>query len=166
MTESESVVYLCRGRLDGRDFIFFWKSDKSDAVLTDNVGAILAFSSEAEAREQAQRRIGVVAPEPAPMYDFDRVREWCVSVDTTVDCHLLLDTWNILSDVPHQRSLFDEADARVDVIYEKLVIGCEIPALTVSGKSSPPSWSASEIAALKRLLLLGINEFRSRVSLS
>lgn len=48
-------------------------------------------------------------------------------------------------------------------IYDKLFHGCNLPAMTPDGEHYVPEWSASETAALKQLLMLGIAELRARL---
>jgi hypothetical protein len=163
----EGETYLCRGRLDGREFIFLWESEpeSSPPIVGDGAGKIVAFESESAAWRQASSEARTLATETPHLYDFDAVREWCASENGSVDCGTILDIWNIFTDMPHESALFDEADTRANAVYEKLVLGCNLPAIASSKDRYVPNWSSTEIILLKHLLMLGINEFRSRLSL-
>jgi hypothetical protein len=137
---TESTAFLCHARLDGRAFVFLWDGEAPKSVLIDDVGAIRAFSSEAAARQEAVLLVGKVATDSS-RYDFDEIRAWCASENTSVDCSAVLDIWNVLTDIPREKSLFDEADARAGTIYDKLVFGCNIPAISVPGETFVPIWS-------------------------
>jgi hypothetical protein len=161
---SDTVVYLCIARLGGTDRIFLWESgDAPDRIVVNDVGLIPTFPSEDAAREAGQSGERVVSSERPPLYDFDAIQGWCESNADVLDCSALMNAWNMLGDLPHRESLFTGADTRANHIYEKLFIGCNLPAVTPPGEHFAPTWSASETADLKRLLLLGLAEFRARV---
>jgi hypothetical protein len=160
----EAVRYLCSVRLDGVHRIFLWDSgeDGSDQVVLDDTGMVLEFPSESAARE-ARPPVGhVLSSEPATHYDFDTVQAWCASTAAPLDCATLLNAWNLLGDLPHTENLFTWADVRAKGVYDKLFFGCNLPAITPRGEHYVPTWSRSEISALKRVLLLGLAEFRAR----
>jgi hypothetical protein len=103
-----------------------------------------------------------VSPEAASCYDLDSVQSWCASAETSADCATLLDAWNLLTDLPDTRDLFAAADSRADTIYDKLFHGCNLPVMG-GATHYVPTWTRGEIEALKHLLLLGINNVRSRL---
>jgi hypothetical protein len=161
---SAAVRYLCSVRLDGVHRIFLWESgdDGFDQVVLDDKGMVLEFPSESAAREFRPPPGHVLSSEPATHYDFDTVLSWCGSATDTLDCATLLNAWNLLGDLPHVENLFAWADVRAKGVYDKLFFGCNLPAITPKGEHYVPTWSASEITALKRLLRLGLAEFRAR----
>lgn len=160
----EAVRYLCSVRLDGVQRIFLWESaeDGSDQVVLDDKGMVLEFPSESAARRARRPPGHVLSSEPPTHYDFDAIKAWCASSAATLDCATLLNAWNLLGDLPHAGNLFAWADARARGVYDKLFFGCNLPAITPRGEHYVPTWSASEISALKRLLLLGLAELRAR----
>lgn len=85
------------------------------------------------------------------------------AIDRVILCSPLLNVWNLITDLPGHATLFDHADARATAIYDKLFWGCNVPAMTPAGEHFTPSWSSSELAALKHLLLLSIAELRARL---
>ena len=152
--------YLCSVRLQGRDRVVLWETSEggADRVVVDDTGGVVSYASEAEARNA----VAAISGEPASFYDLDAVAAWCRSGDLRVDCSTVLDTWNFLADVPHDRDQFAAAEAHAAALYDKLFHGCNLPAMGASPGEYVPTWSPSEVAALKRLLALGITEFRSR----
>ena len=103
-----------------------------------------------------------MSSEPVTHYDFDAIRAWCASSAPALDCATLINAWNLLGDLPHAENLFTWADVRAKGVYDKLFFGCNLPAITPQGERYVPRWKASEIVALKRVLLLGLAEFRAR----
>jgi hypothetical protein len=161
----KAVRYLCSVRLDGVYRIFLWDSgdDGFDRVVVDDQGMLVEFPSESAARE-ARRPAGYeLSPEPVTHYDLDTVQSWCASSTASLDCATLLNAWNLLGDLPHGENLFTYADERAMGVYDKLFFGCNLPAITPSGRYYVPTWTASEITALKRVLQLGLAEFRARL---
>jgi hypothetical protein len=96
-------------------------------------------------------------------YDLDAIRAWSESDSQVVDCDQVLTAWNLFGDLPHEGNLFAGADRRANQIYEKLFLGCNLPAITPAGEHYVPTWSVSEIVDLKHLVRLGIAEFRARL---
>jgi hypothetical protein len=161
-----TVRYLCSVRLDGVRRILLWESgdDGADHVVVDDRGMVLEFPSVSAARETRPPAGRVLSSEPATHYDFDTVQAWCASTADTLDCATLLSAWNLLGDLPHAENLFAWADVRAKGVYDKLFFGCNLPAITPQGNHYVPTWSAPEITALKRVLLLGLAELRARLS--
>ena len=162
---SGTVVYLCIVRLDGVENYFYWESADGtpDRVVLDEAGMVVAFPSEQVAREAHRLTGRLVSSDPPAIYDFDALLEWCKSGAGVRDCPAILDAWNLLGDLPHDGNLFAGADARANDIYEKLFLGCNLPAVTPTGEHYDPTWSSSETVELKRLVLLGLAEFRVRL---
>jgi hypothetical protein len=96
-------------------------------------------------------------------YDLDAIETWCRSDDGVRDNRALLDAWNLFVDMPDGDSLFRAADARAIGLYDKLFHSCNLPSMTPPGREYVPVWLASEVAALKQVLLLGLAELRIRV---
>jgi hypothetical protein len=163
---SEAIRYLCVARLCGQETFFFWESraDALGRVVLDEAGFVLAFPSELEARNAVSATHTVSTESPA-FYDFDAVKAWCVSDNQSFDCSEMLNVWNMLTDVPLVReSLFLALDSRANTIYDKLFYSCSVLPTAPEGEHRIPDWNTSEINALKRLLLLGLSEFRARIA--
>lgn len=162
----ERLCYPTILRIDGTDRVVFWESgsdDGTDRVELDAAGFVITFPSEPAAREAAVAEGRALSSEEAPTYDFDAIDAWCRSSEGVRDCSELLDAWNLLVDLPRGENLFASADARATEIYDKLFLGCNLPSITPIGEHYVPTWSTSELAALKHLLLLGLAELRARL---
>jgi hypothetical protein len=162
---SGTILYLCIVRLDGVERVLSWESydGTPDQVTLDDEGMILAFPSEQIARNAHQLTGRLVSADAPAIYDFDATLDWCKSDAEVRDCRPILDIWNLLSDLPHDRNLFAGSDGHANDVYEKLFFGCNLPAITPPGEQYEPTWSRSETAEIKRLLILGLAEFRARL---
>lgn len=160
----ERVRYLCVARLDGATRAFFWESDGSatDQIVVDVDGFVITYPSELAAREAASGP-WTLSTEGASEYDLDAIETWCESDAAVRDSHGLLNAWNLFIDLPRGDNLFRAADARALGLYDKLFQSCNLPWMTAPGEDYVPVWLAAEVAMLKRLLRLGLAEFRARV---
>jgi hypothetical protein len=157
----KATRYLCRVRLQDKERVVLWETSDAgpDRIVVDDVGSVVSFESELEAIEHSAQS---VSTEGVTRYDLDALRTWCVSGDLAVDCSKVLNAWNFLGDLPREHDLFAGADSRAETIYAKLFHGCNLPAMGANPGQYSPIWTSSEIAALKLLLVLGINDFWSR----
>ncbi len=161
----EAVRYLCVAQLDGTQRVFLWETDDeaNDRVVLDDAGFVSCFASEIAARAAATDENPPVASEEPSVYDLDGIEAWCRSTASISDCGHLLNAWNLFGDLPHADNLFSSADSRSNSLYDKLFRSCNLPAMTPPGEEYVPMWSASEVASLKHLLLLGLAELRARL---
>lgn len=79
--------------------------------------------------------------------------------------NLINNAWNLFEDLAHTyelpRDLAIFCEPRLQKVYEKFYWGCNLPALTPSGKSYAPIWQSDELSELRRAikqLWLGILE--------
>lgn len=161
---SEAVRYLCVARLDGAERVFLWEGEEPGParVVVDKDGLVLSFVSVAAVVEAGQANEWNLSSEEPSTYDIDGIEQWCRSDAGVGDCSELLNVWNLLVDLPGDENLFRAADARALGMYDKLFRGCNLPSMTPPGEHYEPTWTLSETAALKHLLLLGLAEFRAR----
>lgn len=159
---TDAVRYLCIARLDGIARVLMWEGEDPGParVVVDDNGFIVVFASETEARDVAAR--WSISPEEASSYDFDAIENWCRSDEGLGDSSQLLNAWNFLVDLPGDGNLFRAADARSIGLYDMLFHSCNLPSMTATVENVVRSWTASETAALKHLLLLGLAELRAR----
>ena len=164
--------YVCQCRLDGHSWYLIWQTDATtdgpDRVIVDRSGRIATFPSEVAARTFAAARGEPAAEEDPVTYDLDRVVAWCRHPDAmTVDCEVILDTWNLLLDLPRSpaeaENVFARAEAAAGDLYEKLFFGNNLPAVTPRGASYGPQWSADEITRLSEVLQLGLADLTGRL---
>lgn len=150
-------------RLDGTERVFLWEGEDPGParVVLDQRGFIVSFASDMAAREAATAESWNVSTEDASVYDLDAIEKWCRSAAAVQDASALLNTWNLLLDLPSE-NLFRAADSRALSLYDKLFRGCNLPSMSVSGEHYEPEWTAGEVAALKHLLCLGLAELRAR----
>jgi hypothetical protein len=162
---SDAVRDLCRIRLDGTEKLIFWTSgdDQPDRIVLDDDGFVRTSPFELAAREATWAGQEPLSPQGPSVYDLEVIEVWCKSSDAIRDCLALLNAWNLFGDLRIGESLFRRADARMTGSYDKLFFGCNLPAMTPPGEHYVPSWTASETAALKQLLLLGLAELRARL---
>lgn len=162
---SEVVRYLCVARLNGAEHVLLWEDDDSgpSRVVVDEEGFVRSFPTAAAAVAAAAADGWTVSPEDASTYDLDAIEAWCRSSADVQGCIELLNTWNLLVDLPDGENLFRAADARALGLYDKLFGGCNLPSMTPPEAHYEPLWTAPETAALKHVLLLGLAEFRARL---
>ena len=161
---SGAIRYLCVARLAGAERVFLWEGEDPGParVVVDDGGFVLCFSSVAAAVEVGKANGWNISSEEPSTYDIDGIDQWCRSDTGVRDCRELLNTWNLLVDLPGGENLFRAADARALGLYEKLFGGCNLPSMTTLGEHYEPMWTAAETASLKHLMLLGLEELRAR----
>lgn len=169
---AKRIAYVCVVRWT-RDLHFLWLTCDSgaDRVVTDDEGHVLAFLSDREARRHAAKFADVALESPFP-YDLSALHAWCDTPNTTtLDVELMLNAWNLFTDLPLQRShsvvsAFAFKAEAAGALYEKLFWANNLPAATPMGAHFVPQWSDDEIAGLSTLMRLGIAEFLTRISIS
>jgi hypothetical protein len=164
---TERYHYVCEFHLDGRRQFVVWYTDDVDGLIRTG-DKIAGFASEAEARAFCVANAISLRTGPPELYDFDAITAWCDDpVTDAIDCKVFLNAWNMLGDARGPShgmpSLFKTSDGRANKIYDKLFFGNNWPAVTPPGEHYDPSWPATEVAALARLLRLGIAELRANV---
>ena len=155
--------YVCIARLDQHDVVFLWETgdDAPDRVVLDETGAIVTFADEHAARQSGTETLPVTEGQ-VTRYDLDALEAWCRSVAPIGECSPLLNAWNLFGDLP-KSDLYEAVNEGATPIYDKLFWGCNLPAMTPPGEHYVPTWTETETATLKRLLLLGVAEFRARL---
>jgi hypothetical protein len=62
---------------------------------------------------------------------------------------------------PRTNDLFGYTDRRHLTLYDKLFLGCNLPAMTPEGQRYDPMWSAEDCRKLAQLLRLGLVELQA-----
>jgi hypothetical protein len=153
--------YVCSARVRGKDWVFLWEGDGDvgDRIIADDHGHVIVYQSELAARQSES-----ISPDPVTRYDFDAIERWCNSSDQIQEFTQLLNAWNLLVDMPtDEASLFRAADRRAISVYEKLILACNLPSITRPGQEDRTPWTHVEIDELRRVLMLGLAEFRARL---
>ena len=167
---SEILAYVCAAVLPESTLYFLWLSngDEPDSVLVDRDGRVPAFTEETSARDHGARCGYAVAADAPVHYDLARVSAWCEAPDAaTLDCVLLLNTWNLLADLGPQTlgvtSLFGYQERRANSLYDRLFFGNNLPSITPAGAHYTPEWDTGELNALSAILRRGVAEFAARL---
>ena len=163
---SQRKYYLCEFRLDGRRLYIVWYSDDKDGLVRFKNGKIVSFAGMHEVREFCHANGMSLVPEPAAVYDFDVIAQWCDHpAAESIDPPSFLNAWNMLRDANSLKSdvlnLCDISESRADKVYEKLFFGNNLPAMTPEGAGYEPIWSQDEMETLSCIYRLGLAELRA-----
>jgi hypothetical protein len=81
------------------------------------------------------------------------------------DCKLILDMWNIFSDVSKSvNQHFIGDDDMAYNIYSKIFYGNNLPAINTSGKKYIPLWNKEELETIYEILYQGISILESALA--
>jgi hypothetical protein len=166
--EGSGQLFVYAVILDGIRRFLLWRDggDSPDEVLVQEDETIPLFDTVAKAREEAPPSDPFSDDVNEVPLDLDAARAWCNSPrGETLDCNLLLGTWNLFADVEAIRKhpSFRAMDAAADGPYDKLFLGCNLPAITPEGETYSPVWSDEEVAQIRRVLTVGFDLFLGRV---
>jgi hypothetical protein len=159
------TYYRLLYRLDGTDQLLLWFSDEEDGVFTEAPGRVLSFATEARLLSFTDRHGLPVAEEGPILHDLDAVQRWTTDPRAeTLDCRDALAAWNLFMDVasslPVEGAAFVRADSELNLIYEKVFWGNNLPAVTPEGERYEPLWTEDEVSHLAGLLSRGFELFR------
>jgi len=145
--------------LDIKEHYCIWYTNDLDGVITNGNDRIVQFINESELHEYCTKSDIILSSsqENMALYDLDKLNEWLREEKTAFDNNLMLNLWNIISDVA--RSLnkpFIGDDDKMLFIYDKLFHANNLPAYMPSDKEYTPNWDKDEIAELRFVLSNGI----------
>lgn len=158
------LYYRLLYKMDSRHAFLIWLSDERDGVVVQD-DRMPSFSSESSlCRFAAQAGLALVEEAPT-LHDLDSVQAWALCPRReTLDCATTLAAWNLFGDItrslPRAGASFSELDRAHGWIYEKLLFGNNLPAITQEGKRYEPRWSDNEVTALASTLDCGLQLFR------
>ncbi len=90
-------------------------------------------------------------------FDIDQLSDMIKFKPEEFDCNLILDMWNIFSDVSKSVNLpFKGDNDMVLDIYSKIFYGNNLPAINTSGKKYIPIWNEEELEIIYEVLYQGI----------
>ena len=167
--ETMREQYSYRIQFRSRESYVLWFANDPDGIATDDVGRILSFDSHDAVCSYAERNaLGVVLESEAGL-NLDVVAAWCEqSQPAAVDCHTFLDAWNLFGDVSASTRGggigFVGGESQYTPVYDKLVFGCNLPALMGAGEPYHPRWSSDEISRLRTVLRSGLAGFAAHLS--
>ncbi|MBQ7232479.1 MAG: hypothetical protein IJX07_04545 [Bacillales bacterium] len=145
--------------LENQSFYTIWYNDKLDGFLTFQNKSfrnkIMTFYNQNSLLQYLTRNQMKLATHRVTVINCDMVQLY----KTNFDCNLLLDFWNIITDVACSIKvdfLGDHREDSITNIYNKLFYGCNLPALRGNGELYFPEWSVSEIAILHEIVSNGL----------
>jgi hypothetical protein len=152
-------------RLDGGTVFLLWTSDEG---VNDHVsvteGRVVSFVDADAARQFALEQGLPLAPEePLHLLDLDRAAEW-LHEGGEPDVCVLLNVWNLARDVANSvDESFEDRGEVLDLIYDKLFFGLNLPAMTPPGERYVPEWTDEEVDLLRTTIGRAVDLIRSRV---
>jgi hypothetical protein len=146
----------------GRDLAVLWhegEDDGSDGLMLTADGLVATYPDLRELQWFAQANRLLLATGDPSALDLDAVRAWLAGPSKApIDCPLLLDAWNFLSDVANSvGALLNDRGKVKDRVYGKLFYGNNLPAVTPPGEHYTPAWSVQERTVLGRVLSQGLS---------
>lgn len=138
-----------------RDYYCIWTSDEGFITYEDK---ILLFDTIMKAKLYCHENQMSVDDTEITRFYIDDIFNWCTSVKFDFDCDLLLNWWNILSDVYKSLGIYFDGDSiEKNDLYEKLFFGNNLPTINKSDKKYIPIFSKEEMEVVKKLLIEGVN---------
>jgi hypothetical protein len=155
--------------MNGADTFVLWYQDERDGFVRDPDGQLLAARS-LEALASAASELGLSLVQDGPsLYDFDKLREWCVRTEAAgVDCAAFLNAWNFFDDLArlHEDRQWDYAklSQRASQTYDKLFWGNNLPSVTPPGERFTASWSAEELEEIRLVMEAGLRLLKAELA--
>jgi len=147
------AVYVCLSYMDNADM------DTADGLYTEN-NRLVYFESLKKAQQFCSERGKHYIAEPT-IYDMVWIQKWVIEGNgENVDCRVLLDFWNIVSDLALALKMdFIGEDEKYNHTYDKLFHGNNLPMINTSGREYVPIWSEEEVLQLKQVIGRGVIMF-------
>ena len=134
-----------------------WYTDDEDGFICEE-GKILFFDSLKLLKEFCNtQKIIITDEDEIPfVYDLVYLKNWLRTPGENFDCSDMLDFWNMISDALKNIGIAFLGDCKdgedVNIIYDKLFHGCNLPAYSTSGRKYVPEWTKEEIGTLQKVL--------------
>jgi len=159
------TYYKLLYRLDGAEGLLLWFSNNLDGVCTAGESSVPSFNTEDDLLLFASNNNISVSTEEPVIHNLDAVQAWINdSKSETLNCGETLAAWNLFVDVassvPVEAGDFEDADRKLNSVYEKIFWGSNLPAVTPVGERFEPDWTAEELASLVDFLAKGLGLFR------
>lgn len=153
----ERSHFLIPFRLDGQNRFLVWYSDEHDGVLLTDMGAVAMFDSEPAGIAYAKAKGLSAALDTRGTWDFDAIACWAETPTAGgIECNAFYNAWNLLGDIAASVGKPLEFTEDERHIHGKLFWGCNLPAVTPSGKYFTPAWPEDEVRTLADTLLDGL----------
>jgi len=155
---------LCR--VSGADVFLVWYTNDRDGVVVTPDERVLCFGSEGALVEHAQKLHVTLSEHRPVVHDLDAVDAWAQAPTADpLDCRKLLLAWNFFGDVarstPSHAKAFEQAEAHLDALYDKLFLGTKPTSLPAESNASSAVWSGAEIERLSEVMRRGLELFRT-----
>lgn len=135
------------------------ENDGKESFIKENE-KIKTFKNEELARQYCEKN-GFPIVNEVSCFDIDEIQAFINGTIEKVDCELLLDFWNIVSDISSYMDIKfigdeDGEDNCIYSIYDKLFHGNNLPTINTSGKIYIPNWDEREMLLLKKVIGAGV----------
>ena len=153
--KTDKEYYIVELVFEKRAYFTLWyESDTDGFVLNEEGNCIRAFDDAISARIFADR-LGYILAGNATIV----CNELVLLNFQNLNCHLLLDFWNIVSDMTNSLSinfLGDHKERNIASLYNKLFYGCNLPAIRKDNADFEPEWSQYEQDLITQIVKEGI----------
>jgi len=157
--------HLCHLTLDTTTHLVIWHNGNPDGFLVSPKQKLLCFKDAEDVRQFVKSQGLVFLKEAPALYDFDRIARWLPQSDPAqINCPAFLNTWNFFTDLAactNTTTTLNDTAPELNTIYEKLLFGCNLPAVTPEGKRYDPVWAIEEARSLSKLFADGIQLLRN-----
>ena len=165
---SKRSYYPIRYRLDSKDRYLIWttieEAEDADRCVVDTDGKISIFHSLSDLQNYAKKQNLQVDTNVFSLLNLDVLQSWFKvkrskpEGPTAINCNEFLNAWNLFEDISetigsnfHLIYRFPIADR----IYEKLLYGCNLPALTPENRNYVPLWNKKERHLMREIMSQG-----------
>ena len=168
LDEEEIEHYTVRITIGGTEHYCLWFTSEEDGLVANSNGEILRGGALAVIQAAASQMGIVIEDQDPATYDFDSLQEWLNLLpegEAKVDCPELLNAWNLFLDFATSTgqvgAKYLELQKEMNVQYDKLFWGNNLPVITPAGEEYIPEWEDKEILAIGILMAEGIELVKS-----
>lgn len=146
--------------IDSTSHLCIWFSNDKDGLITESA-KIKCFSKIEDLYAYATVN-SIQLDEHIAVYDIDTAVQW-LKRKRGVDCSYFNGYWSLVDDMADSLGIRFYGERRtkyIDRIYEKLLFGCNLPALKRDGEIYIPEFSKKEINILSKVVRDGLRIIR------
>jgi hypothetical protein len=139
--------------VDKKEYYCIWYSDDKDGFFTEN-NQIKVFDTEKMLFDYAKENKIQFMENRITSFSIDYTKSWLTRKNPMIDSIYFLNFWNHISDLANSVGETFYGDLReevIDMVYNKLFWGNNLPAVTPKGKKYKPIWNGEQ-----RKILVGI----------
>lgn len=153
-----------------------WYSDDKDGLFCNEDKKMLRFSDKDSALHYLSvKNLCLYEYDPDEeivLYDFDKLKTWVNSDDSTVNCRETLNFWNIFTDIAYSTGRKFKGDKKfkdnkrerlTSLIYDKLFCGSNI-LKPKDEEDFIPIWDKKQIKMMKSVMKNGLNIFSKNIT--